>query len=121
MCRTCRRPRFAERLADPLKRWKLSPIDLQAREKYAEYGLARDAMLSATHKPEAPWTLVDFNDQKHGRLTLIQDLLRRLPDMQVTASPVELEPLPHPPLKERYSVLQPLAPYQGDQQAGQPG
>jgi polyphosphate kinase 2 len=48
--------RFAERLADPLKRWKLSPIDVHAREKYAQYGLARDAMLKATHTPVSPWT-----------------------------------------------------------------
>ncbi|MDO8377300.1 MAG: polyphosphate kinase 2, partial [Aquabacterium sp.] len=75
--------RFAERLQDPLKRWKLSPIDLQARAKYAEYGVAREAMLKATHTAHAPWTLVDFNDQKRGRLTLLRDLLDRLPDTKV--------------------------------------
>src|SRR6185369_2986735 len=50
--------RFAERLGDPLKRWKLSPIDLAAREKYEAYTKAREAMLAATHRPDAPWTLV---------------------------------------------------------------
>ena len=49
--------RFAERLAEPLKRWKLSSIDLQAREKYDDYGRARDAMLEATHSKPAPWAL----------------------------------------------------------------
>lgn len=55
--------RLAERLDDPLKRWKLSPIDLAAREKYDAYTEAREAMLEATHSAHAPWTLVDFNDQ----------------------------------------------------------
>ena len=64
--------RFAERLEDPLKRWKLSPIDLEARPNYAAYGRARDAMLKASHTPQAPWTLVDFNDQRRGRIALIR-------------------------------------------------
>jgi polyphosphate kinase 2 (PPK2 family) len=95
--------RFAERAADPLKRWKLSPIDLKAREKYAEYGRARDAMLKATHTKHAPWTLVDFNDQRRGRLTLIRHLLDRLPDTRVPEAPIELPPLSGPPLKERFT------------------
>lgn len=103
--------RLAERLQDPLKRWKLSPIDLAAREKYAEYTAARIAMLEATHSAHAPWTLVDFNDQKHGRLTLIRDLLDRLPDTHVEPEPLAFPPLGHAPLKESYSVIEPLAPY----------
>ncbi|MCI1190824.1 polyphosphate kinase 2 [Calidifontimicrobium sp. SYSU G02091] len=104
--------RFAERLADPLKRWKLSPIDLEARTKYAEYGRARDAMLAATHKPHAPWTLVDFNDQRHGRLTLIRHLLDSLPDHDVPAQTVEFPPLPGQPLKERFDgPLKPIPPW----------
>ena len=58
--------RFAERRDDPLKGWKLSPIDVAAREKYDDYTKAREAMLKATHTENAPWTLVDFNDQKLG-------------------------------------------------------
>lgn len=100
--------RFAERLADPMKRWKLSPIDLQARERYAEYTSAREAMLKATHHPAAPWTLVDFNDQRRGRLTLIDDLLARLPVKAVRDEPLKLSKLRHAPLKERYGVLKPL-------------
>ena len=95
--------RFAERLADPLKRWKLSPIDLKAREKYADYGRARDAMLEATHTKSAPWTLVDFNDQKLGRLTLIRHLLDQLPDTQVPEETLEFPPLAAPPLKEKFT------------------
>ena len=96
--------RFAERLADPLKRWKLSPIDLQAREKYAEYGLARDAMLQATHQPEAPWVLVDFNDQRQGRLTLIRHLLDQIPERKVPMPVFEFPPLGHAPLKEKFGT-----------------
>ena len=83
--------RFAERLEDPLKRWKLSPIDLAAREKYAEYNQAREAMLKATHTKHAPWILVDFNDQKLGRLSLIRDLLDRLPDTRSEEHTSELQ------------------------------
>jgi polyphosphate kinase 2 (PPK2 family) len=97
--------RFAERLADPLKRWKLSPVDLIARQKYAEYGRARDAMLEATHSKHAPWTLVDFNDQRRGRLTLIRDLLDRLPDTHVAPELIELPPLAGKLLKERFRGL----------------
>jgi polyphosphate kinase 2 len=95
--------RFAERMADPLKRWKLSPIDLTAREKYAEYGRARDAMLAATHTRHAPWTLVDFNDQKRGRLTLIRHLLDQLPDVSVPEPQIEFPLLGHKPLRERFT------------------
>ena len=61
--------RLRERLEDPLKRWKLSPIDLAARDKYDAYTKAREEMLARTHTEWAPWTLVDFNDQKQGRGT----------------------------------------------------
>src|SRR5690606_37840601 len=100
--------RFAERLDDPLKAWKLSPIDLKARSAYAEYTRAREAMLKATHTKHAPWTLVDFNDQKRGRLTLIRDLLDRLPDTREPPMDAELPPLPGKPLKERFGVLEPI-------------
>lgn len=106
--------RFAERLEDPLKRWKLSPIDLAARDKYDEYTLAREDMLKATHSDHAPWTLVDFNDQRRGRLTLIRDLLDRLPDTAVEPEALELAPLGHEPSVEGYTVLKPLKPYDPD-------
>jgi polyphosphate kinase 2 len=95
--------RFAERLSDPLKRWKLSPIDLQARAKYADYGDARDLMLKATHRKAAPWALVDFNDQRRGRLALIRHLLDHVPDHTVPESPIEFPPLGHEPLQEVYN------------------
>lgn len=106
--------RLAERLDDPLKRWKLSPIDLAAREQYAAYTDARETMLRATHTDHAPWTLVDFNDQKRGRLTLIRDLLDRLPDTRVEPEPLEFPPLGHEPLVEEYRVIDPIANYEID-------
>jgi polyphosphate kinase 2 len=95
--------RFSERISDPLKRWKLSPIDLKAREKYAEYGKARDEMFAATHSKHAPWTVVDFNSQKRGRLNLIRDLLDRLPDRQVPEESVVLPVLKGKPGVEKYT------------------
>ena len=103
--------RFSERRDDPLKGWKLSPVDLKARELYTEYTRAREAMLKATHTKTAPWTLVDFNDQKLGRLTLIRDLLDRLPDTHVDAAAVDLPPLTGKAAKERYGVVKPLPPF----------
>jgi polyphosphate kinase 2 len=100
--------RFAERIADPLKRWKLSPIDQAARQKYAEYGAVRDVMLKATGTRWAPWTLVNFNDQKLGRLTLIRDLLDRLPDCTVTEEKIDWPPLDHDPLEEAFTVKKPV-------------
>ncbi len=94
--------RFAERLQDPLKRWKLSPVDLQARAKYADYTTARDAMLQATHKKQAPWTLVDFNDQKRGRIMLIEHLLAAVPEQPVPELKIDFPPLTHKPLKESF-------------------
>jgi polyphosphate kinase 2 len=104
--------RFAERLEDPLKRWKLSPIDLQARAHYADYGRARDAMLEATHTRHAPWTLVDFNDQRRGRLTLIRHLLDHVPDTHVPPEPVEFDPLGSSPQKEQFTgPVKPIRPW----------
>ena len=103
--------RLKERLEDPLKRWKLSPVDLAAREKYEAYTEAREAMLRATHTEYAPWTLVDFNDQKRGRLTLIRDLLDRLPDMHVEHPEIEFPDLGHEPRAESFDVVEPIDPY----------
>jgi len=100
--------RFAERLKDPLKRWKLSPIDEEARRHYEAYTRAREAMLKATHTRHAPWTLVDFNDQKIGRLTLIRHLLSRIPDKEVPEKKLKFPKLPGKPKKERYGALKPI-------------
>lgn len=103
--------RLKERLEDPLKRWKLSPVDLAAREKYDAYTKAREAMLKATSTPNAPWTLVDFNDQKRGRLTLIRNLLDRMPDMHVEPPAIDFPELGRDPLEESFEVIEPIASY----------
>ncbi|MBH0114177.1 polyphosphate kinase 2 [Novosphingobium sp. YJ-S2-02] len=100
--------RLRERLDEPLKRWKLSPVDLAARDKYQAYTDAREAMIAATHSDHAPWTLVDFNDQKLGRLTLIRDFLDRLPDTYIEPPELDFPPLGHAPLKEEFGVLKPI-------------
>ncbi|HEY6817345.1 MAG TPA: polyphosphate kinase 2 [Croceibacterium sp.] len=104
--------RFAERRDDPFKGWKLSSVDVSAREKYDDYTAAREAMLAATHSGHAPWTLVDFNDQKLGRLTLIRDLLDRVPDTHCEDPAVELPPLGREPSEERFEVIEPLKSYE---------
>ena len=105
--------RLRERLEDPLKRWKLSPVDLAAREKYDDYTAAREAMLAATHTPHAPWTLVDFNDQRRGRLTLIRDLLDRVPDTHEDPPGIDFPDLGREPVPETYGVLKPIADWEG--------
>lgn len=93
--------RFAERASDPQKRWKLSPVDVAARVHYAAYGKARDVMLKATHAEHAPWFVVDFNDQRRGRLGLIRHLLDLLPQREPAPPEFVLEPLPGKPVAEK--------------------
>jgi polyphosphate kinase 2 (PPK2 family) len=100
--------RFRERLADPLKRWKLSPVDLEARERYEDYTKAREAMLKATHSEHAPWTLIDFNDQKVGRLTLLRHVLDRLPGKRKPMLKVKLPALAGEPKREKFGKLKPI-------------
>ena len=103
--------RFENRLNNPMKRWKLSPIDIKARAHYDDYTEAREVMLAATHTDYAPWTLVDFNDQPLGRLTLLRDLLDRVPDTELPLADIPWPPLDHKPLKERFGVLRPIPSY----------
>ena len=65
-------------------------------------------MLKATHTRHAPWTLVDFNDQHRGRLTVIRDLLDRLPEFRVDAPDVEFKPLGHEPHQEKFGDMKPI-------------
>jgi len=71
--------RLAERKRDPLKQWKVSPIDAKALGKWRDYSAARDEMLLHTHSKASPWTIVCADDKKLARLNLIRDLLARLP------------------------------------------
>ena len=92
--------RFAERASDPLKRFKISPVDLEARTQYAAYGAARDAMIAATDTPWAPWFVADFNDQRRGRLDVIRHLLARLPERARPDKPLKLPRLARKPARE---------------------
>ena len=103
--------RFPNRLENPTKRWKLSPIDIKARAHYDEYTDAREHMLARTHTDFAPWTLVDFNDQPVGRLTLLRDLLDRVPDTELPLDEIPWPALPHESSKERFTVLDPIPSY----------
>ena len=70
--------RLKDRQTDPLKLWKVSPIDVQAIRRWKEYSRARNEMLARSHNPIAPWTLVRANDKRQARLNIIKDLLNRL-------------------------------------------
>ena len=70
--------RLRDRKTDPLKQWKVSPIDDQAVKNWKAYSVARNEMLARTHNPIAPWTLVRANDKRLARLNIIKDLLGRL-------------------------------------------
>jgi polyphosphate kinase 2 len=71
--------RFQERLKDPRRRWKLSPMDVEARRKWDDYTVARDAMLERTATEWAPWFVVDSRDQRAARIAIIRHLLSRIP------------------------------------------
>jgi polyphosphate kinase len=71
--------RFEARIKDPLRQWKLSPMDLPSREKWYQYSRARDAMLEATDTDYAPWYIVPSDDKRRARLNTIAQLLRLMP------------------------------------------
>jgi polyphosphate kinase len=89
--------RFADRARDPLKRWKISPIDIAARDKYRDYSNARAVMLKHTHTDYAPWHVVDFDDQQTGRLNLMRHLVDQLPDRKLPVKPLKLPKLKSKP------------------------
>lgn len=68
---------LAKRRDDPLKQWKISPVDAKAQDFWDEYSAARDAMLVSTHRPAAPWSIVMTDDKRTARINLIRDLLSR--------------------------------------------
>jgi polyphosphate kinase 2 (PPK2 family) len=82
--------RFLSRIHDPLKQWKLSPMDLESRRRWEEYTKAKEVMLERTHIPEAPWWVVQAVDKKKARLNCIQHLLQQMPYAEVPHPPVIL-------------------------------
>lgn len=71
--------RFQERACDPRKRWKLSPVDLEGRRRWADFSKYRDKMLEATNTAHAPWRVVDADDQERARLNCIRSILDNVP------------------------------------------
>ena len=82
--------RFLGRIHDPLKQWKLSPMDLESRRRWEEYTKAKEVMLERTHIDEAPWWIVPADDKKKARLNCIQHLLSQMPYVEVERQGIEL-------------------------------
>jgi polyphosphate kinase 2 len=92
--------RFLGRIHDPLKQWKLSPMDLESRRRWEDYTRAKDIMLQRSHIPEAPWWVVQAVDKKRARLNCIDHLLKQFDYHEQPKTPIELPPREH---HEHYS------------------
>ena len=84
--------RFQERINDPVKRWKLSPMDLESRRKWVDYSKAKDEMFAYTDIKQAPWWVVTADDKRRARLNCIAHLLSIIPYKDLTPEPLELPP-----------------------------
>ena len=89
--------RFMMRIHDPLKQWKLSPMDLEARRLWEAYTKAKETMLERTHIPEAPWWVVAANDKKKARLNCITHLLDQIPYKEIDHPVIKLPARVHNP------------------------
>jgi polyphosphate kinase len=88
--------RFRARAEDPVKRWKLSPIDLESWERWQDYSRAKDEMFAHTDIKQAPWWVVDGEIKRHARLNCISHLLEQIPYEDLTPGPIDLPPRPEP-------------------------
>jgi polyphosphate kinase 2 len=98
--------RFQDRMNDPTKRWKLSPMDLESRRRWAEYSRAKDEMFAVTDIKQAPWYVVNAENKKCARLNLIRHLLSLIPYWDLTPERLKLPPLDktkyvRPPIQEQ--------------------
>ncbi|MGB3292855.1 MAG: polyphosphate kinase 2 [Phormidesmis sp.] len=84
--------RFQDRLSDPTKRWKLSPMDLEARARWVEYSKAKDDMVAATDTTRSPWHVVEADNKKRARLNCINHLLDQIKYKDLTPQPMKLPP-----------------------------
>jgi polyphosphate kinase 2 (PPK2 family) len=78
------------RIHDPLKQWKLSPMDMESRKHWEDYTKAKEEMLARTHTPESPWWVVEAVDKKKARLNCISHLLSQIPYQDVPKPEIEL-------------------------------
>jgi len=93
--------RFLTRIHDPMKQWKLSPMDLQSRVRWEDYTSAKEEMLERTSTPEARWWLVEANDKRRARLNFIAHFLKQIPYEEVPHEPVSLPDRAFDPNYER--------------------
>ncbi len=84
--------RFQDRIADPTKRWKLSPMDMESRSRWVEYSRAKDEMFKYTDIKQAPWWVVNSDDKKRARLNCISHLISLIPYEDLTPQPIQLPP-----------------------------
>jgi polyphosphate kinase 2 len=96
--------RFTMRIHDPLKQWKLSPMDMESRRRWEQYTTAKEIMLERTHIPEAPWWIIEAVDKKKARLNCIHHLLAQIPYDEVERDPVVLPERVHNPDYLRHPV-----------------
>ena len=96
--------RFTMRIRDPLKQWKLSPMDIESRRRWEDYTKAKETMLERSHIPEAPWWIVEGNDKKRARLNCIAHLLTQVPYAEVAHAEVILPKRVHNPDYIRHPV-----------------
>jgi polyphosphate kinase 2 len=96
--------RFKMRIHDPLKQWKLSPMDVQARARWEEYTRAKEVMLERTHIAESPWWVVEAVDKKRARLNCISHLLTQVPYDEIAHPPIQLPERVHHPDYHRNPV-----------------
>jgi polyphosphate kinase 2 (PPK2 family) len=89
--------RFQERMDDPTRSWKLSPMDVESRSKWVEYSKAKDAMFIHTDKKDSPWWVVKADQKKSARLNCIRHFLSLIPYEDLTPTPPDLPPRPHAP------------------------
>jgi len=87
--------RFMMRIHDPLKQWKLSPMDVESRRRWEQYTKAKEEMLEKTHTPESPWWIVGADDKKRARLNCISHLLGQIPYQEVAHPEIVLPPRAH--------------------------
>jgi len=103
--------RFQQRLKDPTKRWKLSPMDLQSRARWVEYSRAKDEMFAHTDLKQIPWYVVNADNKKCSRLNVIRHLLSSIPYQDLTPEPISLPTLDRrkyvrPPISDQNFVVE---------------
>ena len=102
--------RFQSRIDDPTRRWKLSPMDLEARNRWVDFSRAKDEMFNRTNIPEAPWFTVEADDKRRARLNCLRHVLAKVPWKDMTPPAIELPPRPkkgdytRPPINEQFFV-----------------